>query len=135
MGTGKCLCGAVEVRAVNVATKLHACHCDMCRKWAGSANLSVDCGTEVTFQGEEYVGIYQSSEWAERGFCKQCGTHLFYKLIEQGQYMLPVGLFDDDHSFDFAQQIFVDEKPDYYTFANHTVNLTGEEVIAQFSKE
>ena len=24
----------------------------------------------------------QSSAWAERGFCKNCGSHLFYRLKE-----------------------------------------------------
>ena len=30
-------------------------------------------------------------------------------------------------------QIFIDEKPDFYSFANETTTLTGEEVFAQFN--
>ena len=29
-------------------------------------------------------------------------------------------------------QVFIDEKPDYYSFANETKNMTGAEIFAQF---
>ncbi len=33
----------------------------------------------------------------------------------------------------FDHQIFIDEKPDYYSFSNKTYNVTGEEVFAQYA--
>ena len=48
---------------------------------------------------------------------------------------MPVGLFDNSEELKFDHQIFIDEKPDYYSFSNETKNMTGEEVIAQFSGE
>ena len=39
-----------------------------------------DCGTDVIFEDESAIGVFESSEWAERGFCKSCGTALFYRL-------------------------------------------------------
>lgn len=132
---GKCLCGSVEVTVTNASSDIGACHCGMCRKWSGGPLLAVDCGTDVTISGNDNVSTFQASEWAQRGFCKQCGTHLFYKLIANGQYMMPAGLFEGSPEFNFDHQIFIEEKPGYYDFANQTVNLTGEQVFAQFAQE
>lgn len=130
---GHCLCGKVHVTANRCQPHVHACHCDMCRKWTGGPLLSLDCGTDVTFEGAEHIGTYASSDWAERGFCKVCGTSLFYRAKGSGEYYMPAGLFDDESQFDFQSQIFIDRKPDYYTFANQTENMTEAEVFAMFN--
>ncbi len=134
LGKGRCLCGSVEVTAKTMGNEVGACHCGMCRRWTGGPFLAVECGTDVTFSGEEHVTVFDSSAWAERGFCKKCGTHLFYRIKESGQYIMPAGLFDGtDAEFVFNHQIFVDEKPDFYDFANETRNMTGAEVFAMYA--
>jgi hypothetical protein len=96
--------------------------------------MSVDCGTEVILHGEENIGIYDSSEWAQRGFCKKCGSHLFYRLKDSMHYYIPVGFLDlGDDRFVFDHQIFIDKKPSYYDYANDTVNMTSAEVSAKFA--
>lgn len=131
--TGSCLCGAVHIRVKATDMNVSACHCSMCRKWGGGPLLVTECGNGVDFEGEDNISIYNSSEWAERGFCSCCGTHLFYRLKQGVLYALPVGLFDKEASWVFDQQIFIDEKPSFYSFANDTKNLTGAEVFAQYS--
>ncbi|AFZ55671.1 GFA family protein [Anabaena cylindrica FACHB-243] len=130
---GSCLCGVVSVSTTNMSNHVGACHCNMCRQWGGGPLLAIECGSDVTFSGEENIGVYQSSEWAERGFCKRCGTHLFYKLRQNNQFFMPVGLFNNGEGLIFDHQFFIDEKPEYYCFANATNNLTGAEVFAQFA--
>ncbi len=132
-GTGTCLCGAISFTAQNMKNRIGACHCNMCRKWGGSAFMEVDCGPDVKFEGEEKLSVFNSSEWAERCFCAVCGSHLFYRLKESQDHMIPVGLFDEDHDLVFDHQVFVDEKPDYYQFANKTEDLTGAELFAKFA--
>lgn len=132
-GKGSCLCGVIQVTAKTMNTQVGTCHCRMCRKWGGGPLMTVDCGTEVLFEGEEHISIYDSSGWAERAFCGQCGSHLFYKLKETGQYMMPVGLFDNEEKFNFDHQVFIDKKPSYYSFANVTNNMTEAEVFAKYS--
>lgn len=130
---GKCLCGAIEVTA-NVAPEVHACHCGMCRRWGGGPAFVV----EAKEGGVEFMGkpaTYRSSDWAERGFCSQCGSHLFYRLVETDQYMLSAGLFQDEDGLRLAAQIFIDEKPGFYDFANDTPKQTGAEVFAQFEQQ
>ena len=132
---GGCLCKAVSVSTTKANPHLGACHCNMCRKWGGGAFLAVECGSDVSFSGEENIAIYPSSEWAERGFCKKCGSHLFYKFKQNNQYYIPAGLFDNDEGLVFDNQVFIDEKPEYYSFANETKNLTGAEIAAMFAPQ
>ena len=131
--SGQCLCGAVKLTA-DASPHLGACHCGMCRRWGGGPLLAVHCEGEVTIEGDENVTRYNSSEWAQRGFCKQCGTHLFYHLMPVDDYVIPVGLLDESEGLNFHRQIFIDSKPGYYSFAEDTPVLTGEEVFAQFGQ-
>lgn len=129
---GKCLCGAVGIVASAINTNVGACHCNMCRKWGGGPLMAVDCGTGVSFSGEEHLTVYDSTEWAERGFCSKCGTHIFYRLKESRQHIIPAGLLDCEDEYIFDHQIFIDEQPKYYCFSNKTENMTGAEVFAKF---
>ncbi|HEX8062942.1 MAG TPA: GFA family protein [Allosphingosinicella sp.] len=128
---GRCLCGAVTVRATPVRGHVEACHCNMCRKWGGCALLSVQCGSAVEIEGESNVVRYRSSQWAERGFCGRCGSSLFYRFVPADGYAFAAGLFPDDALAPLAEEIFIDEKPPYYAFDSDGEKLTGAEVIAK----
>lgn len=132
-GKGTCLCGLIKIKAKTMNTQVGACHCSMCQKWGGGPLMTVDCGTEVSFEGEENISVYDSSEWAERAFCNKCGSHLFYRLKESGQFIMPVGLFNDEERFKFDHQIFIDHKPSFYSFAEETNNMSEAEVFAKYS--
>lgn len=133
IGKGHCLCGAVHIVASTMSTKVGVCHCGMCRRWTGGPLFAIDCGSDVAFKGQENIGIFASSDWAERGFCKKCGSHLFYRLKQANQYIVPAGIFDHTEQLIFDHQIFIEEKPEYYSFANVTHNMTGAEVFAQYA--
>lgn len=128
---GHCLCKAVSFEANGVSKEIGVCHCGMCRTWSGGPFVGLDCGTDVNFNGA--ISKFASSEWAERGFCQKCGTHLYYKFNGNGQLIMPAGLFADDAGLEMDHQIFIDEKPNYYNFANKTKNMTGAEVMEQFA--
>jgi hypothetical protein len=130
---GKCLCGAITIHTPD-KKNIDACHCGMCRRWGGGPALGIACGSEVRVENADKLKVYRSSEWAERAFCGECGTHIFYKLLPTGEYFVPAGLFPDNSEFEFTEQIFIDRKPDYYQFANHTVNLTEGEIFAKFAE-
>jgi len=128
----RCLCGAVTVAVAVEKASFDACHCSMCRRWGGGPLLAVGAQGGVSFEGEENIGVYSSSDWAERGFCKHCGTHLFYRLKEGGHYALPLGLIEGEVPWSFTEQIFIDEKPAWYEFSNETHNMTGAEVFEKY---
>ncbi len=130
---GHCLCGAVHL-SLNAATNhVGACHCTMCRRWAGGPSLAIESERNATFEGEENITVYRSSDWAERGFCKKCGSHLFYRMLDHSFYSFPVGLFEETTPLNFEMQVFIEEKPAYYSFANATKTMTGAELFSLFS--
>ncbi|MCB1659020.1 MAG: GFA family protein [Pseudomonadales bacterium] len=129
---GKCLCGAVSIQAKE-NTVVEACHCGMCRRWGGGPFIAIHCGSDVKISGSDNITEFDSSAWASRAFCKNCGTHLFYRFKPANEYIVPVGLFQDQDGFEFKEQIFIDKKPSYYDFANKTQNLTEAQVFQKYA--
>jgi len=94
--------------------------------------MSVDCGTGVSFKGDESITVFNSSEWTERGFCKNCGTHLFYRLKENQLYYMPAVLFDEGPALIFDSQVFIEENPSYCYFSKTTKEMPGAECFAEY---
>jgi hypothetical protein len=130
---GSCACGAVRIIARHASSSVGACHCRTCVKWNGGPFMAVSCGTDVVFDGAEHIALFDSSAWAERGFCNRCGSHLFYRIKQTGQHEVLAGIFDEHEGLVFDHQVFVDERPAYYAFANQTEELTGAECFARFA--
>ena len=130
--TGRCMCGAVKITATASEPHVAVCHCDMCRRWSAGPFMEITCQT-VAFEDEEKVGRIRSSDWAERGFCNQCGSNLFYHIIDSGDYQVSAGLFDDQSMFQMSLQVFSDRRPPYYEFSNKTKLMTAAEVFAAFA--
>lgn len=136
--TGGCLCGAVTYRVSNAAVETGACHCDMCRKWSGGVYLGVEVpagGLEI--EGEERMRTYTSSAWAERCFCKTCGSSLFYRITSPGPHKgtchVGLGTLNEVDDIKLTGEVFIDKKPKGYSFAQKTEQLTGAELMALFA--
>ena len=129
---GGCLCGAVRFTAT-AANEAGVCHCGMCRKWAAGPFMAIEVGSTLKIEDDAQLGVYRSSEWAERCFCKTCGTSLFYRLVGKNYDVISAEALDDTSGLSLVSQIFIDEKPAYYDFANKTHNMTGAEVFAAFA--
>lgn len=133
MAENRCLCGKTAIVLEEIDPEIGVCHCRMCRKWSGGPYLNIKHAGQLKIIGIENVSIYDSSEWAERGFCKNCGTHLFYRLKNNEEAYLPAGLLEDDKGLVLDHQIFIDEKPSYYSFAQKTQDMTAAQVFAMFA--
>lgn len=129
---GSCLCGKVKINASTENKTFDACHCSICRKWGGGPVMTVHVKPDMKISGEDSVTAYSSSEWAERGFCKNCGSHLFYRLKDGSAAFLLVGILENTADFKFNMQIFIDKKPANYSFAEPTEKLTEAEFFAKF---
>ncbi|MEJ8574658.1 GFA family protein [Microbaculum marinum] len=130
MKTGRCLCGAVRFEATPKHDEMGVCHCSKCRRWSGGAFMAVECGNSVRVNDDSQLGVYVSSDWGERVFCKTCGTTLFWRMQDGSEYAVSAQAFDDPAQFRFVSEIFVDEQPPNYAFANETRKMTGPEFIA-----
>lgn len=77
---GGCQCGAVRFRVEGVLGDASICHCRMCQKASGNFYqplVSVG-GARLTWTRVE-PKHFQSSNFARRGFCPECGTHLTFE--------------------------------------------------------
>ena len=91
----------------------------MCRKTSGHYWASTDVSREaVTIRGEHQLGWYRSSERARRGFCKSCGSSLFWDVDGRAKMAIAMGAFDEPTGTHLEKHIFVADKGDYYDIAD-----------------
>ena len=133
--SGRCLCGEVRFKATPENAEMAVCHCGMCRRWSGGVFMAVDCSRGLEFENDASVAVYQSSSWGERGFCKICGSTLFWRARDGSSMHVSAQAFDHPEAFALTHEIFIDEKPANYAFANDTQKLTGAEVMAMFASK
>ena len=115
---GTCLCGAVRLEIQEPLERSpEACHCSQCRKQTGSFLIAVNVRrTALYVEGKESVAWYQSSEKVQRGFCKVCGSTLFWNPIIEGYEWTGValGCIDTPLSLRISKHTFVGDKGGYY---------------------
>lgn len=122
--SGRCMCGAVAFECRAEGDKVHACHCGQCRQWSGHlwASLNVPFASLKFQAGEESVGWHRSSDYARRGFCKECGSALFWhadKLDEhKATIAIAAGAVNAPTQLKMSEHIFVADKGDYYDIAD-----------------
>ena len=134
---GQCLCGAVHFVIRDANPEFGVCHCKMCQRWSGAALIALDVPKDtVSFEGEENIARYQSSEWAERAWCQKCGSHLWYQVTADGPYSgvysIPYGLLNDTKGLKINREIYVDEQADCLAIAGDRERLNTEQTLALF---
>ena len=107
MMQGSCLCGSVTISvAAGHDTRASACHCDLCRRWTGSAFWGFSAqDDQVAVTGQ--VTRYRATSFSERGFCAICGTHLWIH-DDAGGYDLMPGLFPDAAAMPLDHEVYID---------------------------
>lgn len=98
--SGGCQCGAVRYHADMMLDNAHLCHCRMCQKAMGNifAALVATPNTELKWTRGK-PSVFKSSAHAERGFCKKCGTPLFYNSLDNDRINLTIGSLDKPEKF------------------------------------
>jgi len=104
----------------------------MCRRWGGAPFFGIHCG-DVVFDDDKHLKRYDSSDWAQRGFCDVCGSSLFYFAKPHQRYSMSAGIFDDQSQFRMNREIFIDYKPPGYTFAGEQELMTEKEVLERWA--
>ncbi|MDH3586361.1 MAG: GFA family protein [Gammaproteobacteria bacterium] len=125
--TGSCLCGAVRFVVNGPLGNVSYCHCSQCRKTSGHFVAAVDCSPgDLQLLEDKGLRWFRSSAIAQRGFCENCGSSLFWRpehgrhvSIMAGVLDLPTGLQADEH-------IFVDDASDYYVIDDGLPQFAGD---------
>ena len=113
--TGQCLCGAVKFETRGPLREVVACHCTQCRRQSGhffAATASADA--DLTVAGAEELSWYEASDDARRGFCRHCGSALFWKRHGSDTTSILAGAFDRPSGLRLARHIYCADKGDYY---------------------
>lgn len=80
--SGQCLCGQVAFTISFPSNWVAHCHCTLCQRAHGAAFVTwVGMNAEqVTVHDEhQQLAWYASSGDAQRGFCKNCGSTVFFR--------------------------------------------------------
>ena len=106
---GGCLCGDVRFSARLPSKWVAHCHCSLCRRSAGAAFVTwVGLEDRVVEVDDAHgrLAWYASSARGERGFCRRCGSTLFFRSPRwPGE--LHVTLANFDGPVDKAPQVHV----------------------------
>lgn len=113
--SGSCLCGAVRFLTEGPLRAVVYCHCSQCRKQSGHFLAATNVTTaNLAITGAESVSWYAASDFARRGFCRACGSVLFWQPNEGSYISVMAGAFDQPSGLLAAEHIFVADKGDYY---------------------
>lgn len=114
--SGACLCGAVRFEASGPFRPVTFCHCTQCRKTSGHYVAATACKYEhLTISVDDHLKWFRSSPKAERGFCENCGSSLFWRPNHRKYISIMAGTIDSPTGLEAFEHIFVADAGDYYT--------------------
>ena len=115
---GRCLCGAVQFRILGPLRAVIYCHCNMCRRSTGHFLAATACARSDLVVSGDALQWYASSPSARRGFCRHCGSNLFWDPIGEPRMSVLAGSLDPPTGLHEMGHIFVAEAGDYYRIAD-----------------
>ncbi len=113
--SGSCLCGKVNFKIAELLRDVVMCHCQQCRKQTGHLVAATRIhDNSIELSGEEHLTWYCASDDATRGFCKHCGSVLFWKRINTDTLAVMAGSLETPTELKTISHIFTKFKGDYY---------------------
>ena len=109
--TGGCQCGAVRYAWTTRPAHSSVCYCRMCQKASGQPLMGFTGGQREHLKwtrGEP--AIFKSSNMAERGFCRNCGTPLTYAFEGTGRISVTINSLDDPEGMPPTKQYGTESK-------------------------
>jgi hypothetical protein len=117
--TGGCLCGGVRYRINGPLRNVVNCHCDMCRRLHGNFGPhSKARKSDIELTEEDGLAWYKSSNVARRGFCRLCGSGLFWEPFDLDKTGIIAGTLDHPTGLKTIGHIFVEGKADFHEIAD-----------------
>jgi len=114
--SGSCLCGKIKLTIEELDRGVVYCHCTQCRKQSGHYYAATSASNDkLHIEGEEHITWYAASDVAKRGFCKHCGSVLFWKPAAGSYTSVMAGCLDAPTGLAVISHIFTADKGDYYT--------------------
>jgi len=113
---GRCLCGAVQFHLDGKElSEVTLCHCGMCRRWHGHIGAYTDVRrSALIFDPQSDLSWWPSSSFARRGFCRKCGSSLFWDAPGRDTISIAAGTLEQPTGLKTSLQIFTEDRGDYY---------------------
>lgn len=122
MISGQCLCGAVSFEIAGPLSPPTLCHCGMCRRINGAPGAFTSApASSYRLRGEESLNWYRSSGDAERGFCRKCGSKLFWREVGGEALDVGMGSLSGPTGLRLDKHIWARHQGDYYEIGNDGV--------------
>ena len=116
MITGSCQCGAVRFEVDPPLRDVINCHCTICRKTSGHHWAATNAPRDqIRLTEDRGLAWFHASDVARRGFCRECGSSLFYERHGTGSWSIGAGTLDTPTGLSTVESIYEDEAGDYYT--------------------
>tara|TARA_Y100001970_G_C14249993_1_gene871101 strand:+ start:3422 stop:3826 length:405 start_codon:yes stop_codon:yes gene_type:complete len=113
--SASCLCNGVSMTIKGQFRPVINCHCIQCTKTHGNyAAYTSVLEQNIIFKSKKTLKWFQSSAKAKRGFCKKCGSSIFFKRIGSKAVSISAGLFRNPSKLKTISHIYVKNKRDYY---------------------
>ena len=113
---GGCLCGAVRYRITVEPVDPAYCHCRMCQRRSGAPAVAT---AEIPVTGFAIIlgepAAYRSSPAAQRLFCRDCGTELYFTLLDDPPSLsLNIGTLDDPEAVQPIKHIWTSSQVSWF---------------------
>lgn len=131
--SGGCQCGAVRYHATAVLDTSHICHCRMCQKAAGNYFAAlVGIPKDALTWTRGTPATFKSSEQVDRGFCRDCGTPLYYDYATSKHLSVTTGSLDHPANFPPKMQFGIEGRmPWFDTLPSLDEEGTTEETMSE----
>lgn len=113
--SASCLCNGVSITIKGEFRPVINCHCIQCAKTHGNyASYTSILEKNIIYKSKKTLKWFKSSAKAKRGFCKSCGSSIFFKRYGSRAISISAGLFRNPSKLKTISHIYVKNKRDYY---------------------
>ncbi len=117
--SGRCLCGKVAYRVTGALRSVVICHCSQCRRWHGHTGAYTAAAEgDLTIEDNASLAWFRSSDKASRGFCRDCGSSLFWKPDGKPYVAISAGTLDTPTGLITSEHFYCDSAGDYYAITD-----------------
>ncbi len=126
---GACLCGEIQFSIELPALFCAHCHCTMCRRAHGAGYVTwfgVEKSRLSLAAGRDHLAWYDSSDHGRRGYCRSCGSSLFFESSHRAQTVdIVLASMSEDIGRSPEFHVYFDQRVDWVPLDDDLKKLGG----------
>lgn len=126
MYMGGCMCGAVRYEIDGPIRDVIACHCEQCRRASGHYVAATAAHPkQLSIVLSDGLAWYEGTTHIRRGFCKRCGSTLFFDHGPDYPTGIAAGSLDNSSGVEIGAHIWIEEGGTYYELPESEPKFTS----------